>query len=103
MRKRIGLICCAAAAVLLSQAAAAGGLRAGAQPREAGPGLASRAAENSDGRFAQDRDAGRERAGERTRKPGGARPKSGAAVARSRVYWRSDRGRVKSRAELAPE
>ncbi len=25
------------------------------------------------------------------------------AAARSRVYWRSDRGRVKSRAEFAPE
>jgi len=79
MREGIRLICCAA-----------------------GRRLASTAAERPDGRFAPDRDAGRERAGERRRKPGGARPKSGAAAASSRVYWRSDLSRLKSRAELAP-
>jgi hypothetical protein len=102
VRRVIGIICCAAIAALLSAHAPADGARSDTRARDPGPSRDDQTPADSSRRPAADPAATPEHASGRWSGRGATRPTAGAPEAQARVYWRSDRGRVKSRAEFAP-
>lgn len=100
MRRYIGVICCAAIAALTSVPAPADGAGGNAYAPEPGPSRNDKAAE----------DARRQPAADPAARPAHVRDhwrgrdttSARAPERQRRVYWRSDRGRVKSRSDFAP-
>jgi hypothetical protein len=100
VRRVIAIICCAAIAALLSGPAPADG---DTRARDPGPSSNDQKPEDTSGPRAAGPAATPQRAPAQWSRHGAAQPAARAPERQTRVYWRSDRGRVKSRAEFAPD
>jgi hypothetical protein len=102
VRRFIGIMFCAAIAALTSAPARGEGAHGNAYAPDPGPSRNDQAAGDAHHAPAAEPRATTERASEHWDGPRAARSSARAPERRTRVYWRSDRGRVKSRADFAP-
>jgi hypothetical protein len=93
MKRLLSILACAALAASLSVSAFARG--GGASGGGSGPAAGSHALENSNGRFAEDRDKGQERAEDRRSAQGASHEKAGDAKKKHRRQPPAEPGAAK--------
>jgi hypothetical protein len=102
VRRFFGILFCAAIAALTSAPARAEGARGNAYAPDPGPSRNDQTQGDLHDRPVADPPATPQRASEHWDGRREKRSSARAPESSTRVYWRSDRGRVKSRADFAP-